>query len=183
LLATVVIVLAATVATSLVHEMRPRTVPQAAVAQEAVALAAVPTPAKPQLPALSAEEESYAAALWGIQREVTPAAVAMSFAGIAYQTETHDERQLAQRVEPLSKFFRDAETRVRALGAPPSLANVKEQYAGAMVLYADAAGEMLRFVEDGRMQHLTDAHRMDIDASETLLRVGEVLWPGQYKPN
>jgi hypothetical protein len=171
--AAVVIALAATVVTSLLHEMRPRTAPQAAVT----------TPAKPQPPALTAEEESYAAALWEVHRDVTPSAVAMSYAGIAYQTETHDERALARKIAPLETFFREAETRVRALTAPPSLAKVKDQYADALVLYANAAGDMLRFVEDGQTQHLTDAHRMGISASETMLRVGEVLWPGQYKPH
>jgi len=27
------------------------------------------------------------------------------------------------------------------------------------------------------------SHRMDVRASEDMLRVGEVLWPGQYKPH
>jgi len=42
------------------------------------------------------EEESYAAALWEIQRQVTLSAVAMSFAGIAYET---DKRCAPARAE------------------------------------------------------------------------------------
>jgi hypothetical protein len=42
---------------------------------------------------------------------------------------------------------------------------------------------MLKFTEDGDSQHLGEAHRMDARASEDMLRVGEVLWPGQYKPH
>jgi hypothetical protein len=173
LLAGVVVVLAATAVAALLHEMQPRMAPQPVVTN----------PAKPQPAALTAEEEGYAAALWDIHREVTPSAVAMSYAGIAYQTETHDERQLAEKIEPLAKFFGEAETRVRALAVPLSLAGVKGQYADAMALYASAAGEMLKFTRDRQTQHLADAHRMGISASETVLRVGEVLWPGQYKPH
>jgi hypothetical protein len=42
---------------------------------------------------------------------------------------------------------------------------------------------MLKFTEDGDSRHLGEAHRMDVRASEDMLRVGEVLWPGQYKPH
>jgi hypothetical protein len=52
-----------------------------------------------------------------------------------------------------------------------------------MALYANAATEMLKFTEDGDSQRLDNAHRMDMSASEDMLRVGEVLWPGQYKPH
>lgn len=173
LLAGLVVALGATAVAALLHEMRPRMAAQVVAA----------TSVKPQQPALTADEENYAAALWDIHREVTPSAVAMSYAGIAYQTETHDERQLAERIEPLAKFFREAETRVRALAAPSSLAGVKGRYVDAMVLYANAAGEMLGFAEDRQPQHLTAAHHMSIEASQTLLQVGEVLWPGQYKPH
>jgi len=52
-----------------------------------------------------------------------------------------------------------------------------------MVLYRKASDEMLAFTKDGRRQHLIDAQGMGITASEDLLRAGEVLWPGQYKPH
>jgi len=42
---------------------------------------------------------------------------------------------------------------------------------------------MLKFVQDGQDQHLLDAQRMGLKASENMLRVGEALWPGQYKPH
>jgi hypothetical protein len=42
---------------------------------------------------------------------------------------------------------------------------------------------MLEFVKDGERRHLIDAHGMGVAASEEILRVGEVLWPGQYKPH
>jgi hypothetical protein len=52
-----------------------------------------------------------------------------------------------------------------------------------MALYANAAAEILKFTEDGDAQRLGEAHRMDVKASQDMLRVGEVLWPGQYKPH
>ena len=67
--------------------------------------------------------------------------------------------------------------------APPSLSRTHGQYVDAMALYANAATEMLKFTEDGDSQRLDNAHRMDVSASEDMLRVGEVLWPGQYKPH
>ena len=66
------LVLAAIVLFAWHHELRP--------AQPG----ALATSQRPEPRALSAEEESYAAALWEIHREVTPSAVAMSFAGIVY---------------------------------------------------------------------------------------------------
>jgi ribosomal protein S18 acetylase RimI-like enzyme len=46
-----------------------------------------------------------------------------------------------------------------------------------------ASNEMLAFAKDGERQHLVDAQGMGVAASEDLLRAGEVLWPGQYKPH
>ena len=130
-----------------------------------------------------ADEERFATALWAVHREATRLAVAMSFAGIAYQTGDRDARALARKIEPLAIFFHDAEIRVRSMSTPPSLASTRWQYVDAMALYANAATEMLKFTEDGDSQHLGEAHRMDVRASEDMLRVGEVLWPGQYKPH
>ena len=100
-----------------------------------------------------------------------------------YQTEGRDARALARKIEPMAKFFQDAEIQVRAMSTPASLSSTHGQYVDAMALYANAATEMLKFTEDGDSQHLGAAHRMDVRASEDMLRVGEVLWPGQYKPH
>ena len=155
------------------HELRPRPSPQANREMSP----------RPEPRALTAEEERYAASLWEIHREVTPSAVAMSFAGIVYETETHDARQLEQKIEPIAKFFGDAERRVGGLAVPASLSKVHGQYLKAMVLYHKASDEMLEFTKDGGRQHLIDAHGMGLTASEDILRAGEVLWPGQYKPH
>jgi len=177
LLAGVVGALAATAGAAWLHEIRPWSAAQPA-AQTLNARAE-----KPQPPALTADEERFATDLWTVHREATRSAVALSFAGIIYQAEDRDARALARKIEPLAKFFHDAEMRVRAMSAPPSLASTQVQYVDAMALYAGAAAEMLKFTEDGDSQRLQVAHGLDMKASEDVLRVGEVLWPGQYKPH
>jgi hypothetical protein len=177
LLAGVVVALAAITGAAWLHEARPRSVVQSAA--QIVSTRAE----KPQPPALTADEERFATALWAVHREATRLAVSMSFAGITYQTEDRDARALARKIEPLAKFFHDAELQVRTMSTPPSLSGTHGLYVEAMALYAKAAAEMLKFTEDGDQQRLGDAHRMDVTASEDLLRVGEVLWPGQYKPH
>jgi len=143
LLTSIVVILAGAFVFAWQHELRPRSTPQAAPE-------ASPR-AEPR--ALTPEEESYAVSLWEIHREVTPSAVAISFAGI------------------------------RGLAVPASLSKVHGQYLEAMTLYRKASNEMLEFTKDGARQHLIDAQGMGITASEDLLRAGEVLWPGQYKPH
>lgn len=155
------------------HEMGSRLGQQVVIA----------TSPRPEPRALTADEDRYAAALWEVHREVTPSAVAMSFAGIAYKTEMQDVQELERRIAPLAMFFTRAEARVQSLAVPESLSKVHGQYAEAMTLYANASGEMLKFVRDGQAQHLLDAQGMGLKASENMLRVGEVLWPGQYKPH
>jgi hypothetical protein len=173
LLTGVVAALAAMVGAAWLHEAQPRSATQTAAMRAE----------KPQPPALTADEERFATALWAVHREATRSAVAMSFAGIAYQTEDRDTRALARKIEPLAKFFHDAEMQVGTLNPPSSLSRTHGQYVAAMALYADAAAEMLKFTEDGDPRRLDDAHAMDVRASEEMLRVGEVLWPGQYKPH
>jgi hypothetical protein len=177
LLTGVVVALAAIVGAAWLHEVRPRSLVQLAAQTVATQVE------KPQPPALTADEERFATALWAVHREVTRSAVAMSFAGITYQTEDRDARALARKIEPLAKFFHDAEMQVGSLSPPPSLSRTHGQYVAAMALYANAAAEIVKFTEDGDSQRLDNAHRMDVRASEDMLRVGEVLWPGQYKPH
>ena len=185
LISTLVVVAAA--AAIWQYELRPTTTAQRIISHPHVdrstqqAVAATPQRAEPR--ALSPEEESYAAALWEIQRQVTVSAVAMSYAGIAYEIDNHDVHVLEQKIEPVAKFFVEAEPRVRSLTVPPSLSKVHDEYLEAVVLYRKASDEMLAFTKDGERQHLVDAQGMGVAASEDLLRAGEVLWPGQYKPH
>ena len=141
LLAGVVVALAATIGSAWLHEMRPRSAVKPAA--QTVSTSAE----QPQPRALTADEERFATALWAVHREATRSAVAMSFAGIAYQTENRDARAFARRIEPLARFFHDAEMQVRTMSTPPSLSRTQGQYVDAMALFANAAAEMLKFTE------------------------------------
>jgi hypothetical protein len=177
LLAGVILALAAITGAAWLHEARTPSVGQRTA--QTVDVRAVIT----QPPALTADEERFATDLWTVHREATRSAVAMSFAGIAYHTEDRDAHALARKIEPLAKFFHDAETQVRAISAPSSMSTTHGRYLEAMTLYASAADEMLKFTENADSRHLEEAHRMDVKASQDMLRVGEVLWPAQYKPH
>jgi hypothetical protein len=133
--------------------------------------------------ALSAEEEAYAAALWSIHREVKLAALGMTFAGIAYKTDSQDRARLQAKVEPLTQVFRTAIADARALEVPASVRDVHERYLGALASYEAASEEMVQTAQDGKDEHLIEAQGMSFRASEDTLRVGDVLWPGEYKPH
>jgi hypothetical protein len=133
--------------------------------------------------ALSSAEEAYAAALWPIHREVKLAALGMTFAGIAYKTDSQNRATLQAKVEPLTQVFRTALTKARALAVPASVRVVHERYLGALAAYATASEEMVKTAQDGRDEHLIEAQGMSFRASEDTLRVGDVLWPAEYKPH
>lgn len=173
LLSTVIAALVATVGVALQREIS---------AKFARAPEAAPS-ATHEEKALNAEEENYALALWPIHHDVTLAAVTMSFAGIGYKLEDHDLRRLEAKVQPLIAAFRKASERAAALSAPGSLRKVHEQYLEALTLYENASSEMVKTAADGSDAHLIEAQRMSLHAAENLLRVGDVLWPGEHKPN
>jgi hypothetical protein len=134
--------------------------------------------------ALSAEEEAYAAALWPIHSEVVEAsALDMSLAGVAYVIEHHDAHRLEARVAPLRDRFRTAAEDVRAMAVPASMQKVHDWYLEALALYQSASAEMVMVAADDKVEHLIEAQMMSQRAAEDLLKVGDVLWPGEYKPN
>jgi hypothetical protein len=134
-------------------------------------------------PALSMEEEVFAAALWPIHSEVKLSAVRMIFSGLSYKTEHSNARVLREQVQPLIRSFQGAAQRARALKPPASLADAHASYVEAVELYVVAARQMVRIAEDGREQHLVDAQQRSERASLALLKLSDVLWPGEYKPN
>jgi hypothetical protein len=138
---------------------------------------------KASLPALKPDEERYAADLWSIHREVTSSAVAMSFAGIAFKTEINDVREFERQIVRLAAQFRSAGERARQMTPPAAMQDLHVKYADAVTRYSRAAEEMLQYVNDAEPRHLSDAHDLSISASEDLLRIGDILWPGQYKPH
>ena len=133
--------------------------------------------------ALTAEEEAYAAALWPLHSEVKLAAVRMTFAGIAYRTEDHDPEQLAAKVRPLGGELETVAAKVRSLAPPASLRPVHDRYVGALGLYGAASAEMVQGAAENRDELLLTAQDKSFRASEDLLRVSDVLWPGEYRPH
>lgn len=153
------------------------------VAQQA-ATAAISSPGVPQPPPLTAEEEAFATALWPMHSEIVePTAVRLTFAGLVYATEDHDARKLVATLQPVSDTFRAALQRARALDVPASMQAVHDLYVTSLDLYVKASAEMLKVGEDGNERHMVDAQAMSKLASEDLLKAGDVLWPGEHKPN
>lgn len=137
----------------------------------------------PERPALSPEEENYAAALWPIHQQAKNSAVQMTFAGLSYKLGDIDRTAMKERVVPLTKVFRDARSEAGRLKAPASLEKQHEQYLGALKRYEDASVEMVKIARDGKDQHLIEAQKLSYAADEDTLRVGDALWPGEYRPN
>lgn len=144
---------------------------------------AATTATGPAVRALTGEEEGYAAMLWPIHSEIKLAAVEMSFAGIAYKMGDEDADRLAARLAPLVESLDAAMQRARALQVPGSMAGLHERYVAALGLYEQAAAEMISATRDGKDEHLVAGQRMSLHATEEMLRVGNVLWPGEYKPH
>ena len=133
--------------------------------------------------ALTAEEEVYAETLWNVHSAAKVWAIDLNFAGLLYKTEARDAGKLGAKVQALSGQFAAAESRARAIDVPPSMHAVHEKYLAAIQLYENAAAEMLKTAQDGNDQRLLVAQGMSQHAAEEMLRVGDVLWPGEYKPN
>ena len=137
----------------------------------------------PPRPALTAGEEAYAQALWTIHGDVKSAAFTLTFNGLRYKLRQLQVRAFETGVQEASKSFSDAEARVRALAPPSSLRDVHAQYLDAVRLFQQSAAEMLKVAQDGRDDHLLAAQPLSREASEKLLRIGNVIWPGEYLPN
>jgi len=132
---------------------------------------------------LSVEEEAYATALWSIHSEVKLAAGRMIFAGLHYKTGSGDARRLKERVQPLTSTFQSAAARAQSIQPPASLADAHDSYLEALRLYTLASKEMIKVADDGREGHLVAAQRSSEQASLAILKLSDVLWPGEYKPN
>jgi len=137
----------------------------------------------PSRPALTPAEESYAQALWVIHADVKQAAYNLTFSGLRYKLKQSDGPDFGTRVRDASRALDQAEARVRALAPPSSLDQVHAQYLDAVKLFQRSAAEMLKVTADGRDDHLLAAHPLSQRASETLLRVGNAIWPAEYLPN
>jgi len=155
---------------------------EATMADRTAAAAARPSLAPPR-PAFTPAEEAYAHALWAVHGDVKNAAFTLTFSGLRYKLRELQVRAFETGVQAASKSLSDAEARVRALAPPASLTQVHSQYLDAVRLFQQSAAEMLKVAEDGRDDHLLVAQPLSREASEKLLRVGNVIWPGEYLPN
>ena len=141
-----------------------------------------PTLAPPR-PPLTAAEEDYALALWPIHNEVKVSALKMTLGGLSYKLGDVDRAELGARVQGSAETYRRAAKQIAALTPPASLAQAHATYMEAVRLYQKSAAEMLLVLTDGRDEHLVAAQPLSMEASEKLLKVGDVLWPNEYKPN
>jgi len=136
-----------------------------------------------QRPALTAAEEAYAQALWPIHSLVKQNAVKMTFAGLAYKMGDIKRRAVKERVAPLTPTFDSALAQVSKLQPPTSMRELHQSYTDAIKLYRNSSVTMIKVAGDGRDQHLIAAHEMSDKAAGLTLKVGDALWPGEYKPN
>jgi len=162
-----------------------------------VAVAAVRETAKPkhqdvatssvfgdsQRPAMTAAEEAYAHALWPVHAQVKQDAVKMTFAGLAYKMGDIKRAAVKDRVAPLTPKFDSALAVMKKLQPPASMRDLHSNYVDAIKLYRDASVIMIRLAADGRDEHLMAAQERSEKASGLTLKVGDTLWPGEYKPN
>jgi hypothetical protein len=137
----------------------------------------------PPRPPLTAAEEQYALALWPIHNEVKASALKMTLGGLSYKLGDLDRAGLKARVDGSAETYQHAARQIAALTPPASLAQAHAMYVDAVRLYQRSAAEMVRVVSDGRDEHLVVAQPLSMEASEKLLKVGDVLWPNEYKPN
>jgi hypothetical protein len=133
-------------------------------------------------PALTADQERYAHALWKVHDQVRTAAVRMSFLGLSYKMGEIKKTELATRVEPISREFNSAAAEVEKLAPPQSFEALHAEYLSAVRNYEKASVDM-RAAKGDSDDHLIAAQTLSERAATTLLKVGETLWPGEHKPN
>jgi hypothetical protein len=133
--------------------------------------------------AITADEESYARTLWPIHTQVKQDAVKMTFAGLAYKMGDISRQAVKERVAPLTAIFGSAVAALDKIQPPASMRALHGEYMEAIQLYRDASLEMIKVASDGRDVHLVEAQKKSARASDLTLKVGDILWPGEFKPN
>jgi hypothetical protein len=141
-------------------------------------------PLVPELRPLTAEEETFAEALWPLHQEtVEPAAGRLTVAGLAFSLDDHDASRFGAQLTPLRQIFHDTREKVAAIPVPSSLQWARDRYVELLNLYEQSATEMLAVTRDGDEGHLIDAQHKSQRAAEELEKVGDSLWPSEHKPN
>lgn len=141
-------------------------------------------PSTPAPPPLTADEQIFAEALWPLHQEmVEPSAGRLASAGMTFAADDHDANRLAAKLTPLRQVFHDTRDKVAAISAPASMLPVRDRYVALLGLYEQSATEMLEVARDGDEGHLIDAQHKSEHAAQELMKVGDILWPGEHKPN
>jgi hypothetical protein len=87
-------------------------------------------------------------------------------------------------VKPLAENFRHARAQLQLTLEPPaSLRATHDRYLAALDRYEKAALVMREAAQQPTDAKLIEAQVLSQAASEDLLRVADVLWPGEHKPN
>jgi hypothetical protein len=133
--------------------------------------------------AMTSAEEAYAHSLWPVHAQVKQDAVKMTFAGLAYKMGDIKRATVKDRVAPLTPKFDSALAEISKLQPPASMRVLHGEYVEAIKLYRDASVTMIKLAADGRDEHLIEAQERSEKASGMTLKVGETLWPGEFKPN
>jgi hypothetical protein len=133
--------------------------------------------------AITPDEETYARKLWPIHAQVKQDAVKMTFAGLAYKMGDIKREAVKERVAPLTPIFESAVAAMDQIKPPASMLALHGEYLEAIQLYRDASVEMIKVAADGRDAHLVEAQKKSSRASDLTLKVGDMLWPGEFKPN
>jgi hypothetical protein len=141
-------------------------------------------PSVPALRPLTAEEETFAEALWPLHQEIVePAAGRLTSAGLGFALDDHDPVRLGAQLAPLRQLFHDTREQVAVIPVPSSLQAARDRYVELLSLYEQSATEMLAVTRDGDEGHLVDAQHKSLRAAEELEKVGDSLWPAEHKPN
>ncbi len=144
---------------------------------------AAPVDAVAERPALTGDEERYARDLWSIHQRVRTGVPRLSFAGLAYKMGDIGKGDVPARIAPVGVMLATARTNMQTLVPPPSLREAHREYLDAIDTYQQALIEMGGIARDGNEEHLIKAQALSERASGALLKVSEVLWPGEHKPN
>lgn len=134
-------------------------------------------------PALTSAEERYAQDLWTIHQQVRTGVPRLSFAGLAFKMGDIGKGDIPTRIAPVVTMLEAARTAMQSLVPPPSLREAHREYLEAIDTYRQACTEMTGFARDGNEDRLVKAQAASERASGALLKVSEVLWPGEHKPN
>lgn len=134
-------------------------------------------------PALTPAEETYIGQLWKIHDRVKHSAFQLTFAGMSYKLGNLDRGSIKEKVVLQTEIYRTALADMAKLTVPPSLREKHDMYANAVKLYEQASLELVKVADDGKEQHLLDAHALTERASSMLLQAGDQFWPGEFKPH